>query len=197
MASLKLTSDENNNLISGLDGNDFISSGAGDDQLFGGEGNDILTAQSGSDILDGGMGNDTVIAGTGGEGNDVLLGGAGADSFIFADGHGVDRIVDFEQGVDVITYLGMGVDDFSDLTLMQTGDHVLISSMFGSVIVNDSLVADFDGSDFSFENSPVKNTSNASKTSGEMAMAPAYEMMAPGSMDDMMSMAPMDDAILF
>lgn len=120
MASLKLTSDENNNLIRGLDGNDFISSGAGDDQLFGGEG------------------------------NDVLLGGAGADSFIFADGHGVDRIVDFEQGVDVITYLGMGVDDFSDLTLMQTGEHVLISSMFGSVIVNDSLVADFDGSDFSF-----------------------------------------------
>ncbi|WP_026942309.1 calcium-binding protein [Hellea balneolensis] len=207
-----LTGDDVNNLISGLNGDDFIDGqggddrllgGSGDDDVYGGEGKDMLIAQAGNDFLDGGAGHDTLIAGTGddiiigGEGNDFLLGQGGADSFIFADGHGIDRIVDFEQGLDVITYQGMGVDDFSDLTLTQTGDHVLISSMFGSVTVNDSLVADFDGSDFSFENSPVNNTAQASNTNGDMTMSSPHDVMSVSPMDDMMSMAPMDDAILF
>jgi len=185
-----LTGDANDNLISGLDGDDFISAGAGndrliggtgDDEMYGGDGNDIMTAQLGSDFLDGGLGNDTLIAGAGddtvmgGAGNDILLGGTGSDSFIFAQGHGVDRIVDFEQGVDILTYTGSGVDDFNDLTFTQTGDHVLISSMFGSFTVNHSVVADFDSSDFAFDSVSMSGQDN----------------------HDMMAMAPVDDAVLF
>lgn len=162
-----LTGDANDNTIGGLDGNDVLNGeggndrlvgGAGDDQLNGGDGNDILIAQAGADTLNGGAGNDNLIGGDdadvliGGADNDFLLGQAGADEFVFGNSHGADRIVDFEQGVDVITYFDAGLTDFGDLTITQTGAHVLISSAAGTIAVNNSLVADFDASDFNFLN---------------------------------------------
>jgi len=161
-----LTGDANDNTISGLDGDDFIDGGAGndrlvgaagDDMLFGGDGDDILIAQEGTDTLDGGSGADRLIGGTdadiiiGGADNDLLLGQGGADTFIFGDAHGADRIVDFEQGVDIIEFDGTsGITDFGDLTITQTGAHVLITSAAGTIAVNNSLVADFDAADFDF-----------------------------------------------
>lgn len=161
-----LTGDDMDNTISGLGGNDVISGGggndrligaAGNDTLYGGEGDDILIAQEGDDTLDGGAGADRLIGGvdadllTGGADNDLLLGQGGADRFIFGDAHGADRIVDFEQGVDLIQFaFGSDIGAFSDLTLTQTGAHVLITSAVGTIAVNNSLVADFDASDFIF-----------------------------------------------
>nr|WP_314486213.1 calcium-binding protein [uncultured Kingella sp.] len=59
-----------------------LSAGAGNDTLIGGMGNDDLY---------GGAGNDTLI---GGAGNDYLAGGDDADTYVFAKGHGSDKVYD-------------------------------------------------------------------------------------------------------
>lgn len=165
-----LTGDANDNTLVGLGGDDVIDGGAGNDRLVGGNGadslmggldNDTLIGQDGSDELFGDAGDDRLIGGdgddmvTGGAGNDLLLGQAGADTFIFDIGHGADRIVDFTQGEDIINFAELsGVDDFSDLTITQTGVHVLITSAAGTIAVNFSNAADFTADDFTFDGAP-------------------------------------------
>ena len=104
-----LTGDAADNLIVGL---------AGDDALFGDGGNDRLIGSAGNDRLNGG------------EGNDTLIGQADADTFVFTGSSEVgdlDRIIDFEDGVDIIELAFFGfVDEFSDLTLTQVGNHVRV-----------------------------------------------------------------------
>lgn len=122
-----------NDLIFGGDGADLLSGADGDDVLFGEAGNDLLQGDAGSDelrgganadFLFGGAGNDFLDGGTGddflfgGTGIDQLLGGAGGDRFLLNgvsegvaanDGQvGVqgDSILDFESGVDKISFDG-------------------------------------------------------------------------------------------
>jgi Ca2+-binding RTX toxin-like protein len=85
----------------GLGGNDSIASADGADRLTGAGGDDFLAAGRGSDRLYGDAGNDTIVGGTG---NDFLHGGTGIDVFTFnKNGNsGIDRIYDFEDGIDLI-----------------------------------------------------------------------------------------------
>ncbi len=119
----------NDTLISGI-GNNILFGGDGDDSLIGNIGNDIWFAEAGNDILSGGSGNNILSGGSGddsvfgsdgndtlfgNEGNNTLTGGAGADVFAigFAVGTGVDRITDFELGVDRIGVpVGFNIDNF-------------------------------------------------------------------------------------
>ncbi|MGB0498537.1 MAG: Hint domain-containing protein [Rubricella sp.] len=64
--------------VTGLEGNDVLSGGAGDDELYGQGGNDTLTGGAGADTLDGGDGNDTLNVGSG----DTATGGSGDDTFV-------------------------------------------------------------------------------------------------------------------
>jgi Ca2+-binding RTX toxin-like protein len=87
------------------DGNDRFDGGAGNDELYGYGGNDELKGGSGDDRLDGGRGNDILIGGTG---LDTLVGGFGIDTFtINAIGEGLDTILDFEVGIDLIDLRGI------------------------------------------------------------------------------------------
>lgn len=96
-----------NDLIYGLDGNDVLVGDAGNDTLIAGNGNDRLFGGDGVDNLDGSAGSDQL---TGGFDIDVMTGGADADRFVFLDleetfpitGAGLDRITDFQPGVDKI-----------------------------------------------------------------------------------------------
>ena len=116
-----------NDLIRSGDGSDFAYGGAGNDTVYGdfggttansdylygdagndliwGDGdNDMLRGGDGTDILHGGEGNDTVH---GEAGVDLMYGEAGADRFVFrattdAPMSGLDRIMDFVHGVDLI-----------------------------------------------------------------------------------------------
>lgn len=95
------------NELTGHDGDDILEGRGGDDVLFGEIGND--------DLL-GGAGADQLIGGTGG---DDLTGGADADVFVYetindsaVTGTGRDRIMDFEQGADLIDLSALGIDDF-------------------------------------------------------------------------------------
>ncbi|WP_420325722.1 hypothetical protein [Mameliella sp.] len=133
----------NDDVDAGAD-NDTVNGNAGDDSIYGEGGNDLLVGQDGSDLLDGGEGQDTMDGGNGddtieggadndilrgragedelagGLGRDFLTGGQDADVFVFRSaaetvvGANRDQILDFEQGVDLITIAGLspGVFEF-------------------------------------------------------------------------------------
>lgn len=96
-----------NDLISALDGNDVLFGDAGNDVLAGGNGNDRLFGGAGVDNLNGGAGSDQL---TGSYDIDLMTGGTEADRFIFTNldeffavvGTGLDRITDFQNGIDLI-----------------------------------------------------------------------------------------------
>ncbi|PTS81665.1 MULTISPECIES: family 16 glycosylhydrolase [unclassified Caulobacter] len=74
-----------------------------------------ITGGSGNDTLIGAAGADTLA---GGGGNDLLIGGGGGDTFRFdGPGLGVDRIADFQAGIDHITLQAssFGVSSLVDL----------------------------------------------------------------------------------
>lgn len=47
-------------IVKGVDGNDYLESGLGSDDLQGGAGGDTLHGGQGADVLEGGIGNDTL-----------------------------------------------------------------------------------------------------------------------------------------
>jgi Ca2+-binding RTX toxin-like protein len=64
----------------------------------------LPTGDAGANTLAGGAGADII---RGAAGNDTLSGGAGADTFLFAAGHGQDRITDFASGADRLLFDGI------------------------------------------------------------------------------------------
>lgn len=109
--------------IIATDNNDNIAGGTGADTLVGLDGRDTLTGNGGNDTLDGGAAADVL---NGGQGKDILIGGAGADiltggteadTFVFKtadfgplDPFALDRITDFQTGVDKIDLSGIDAD---------------------------------------------------------------------------------------
>ena len=127
-----------NDYLAGYEGEDVLFSGDGDDELFGGDGNDVLDGGSGNDTLEGDIGNDTLI---GGSGNDVLDGGSGIDTYLFAAGHGQDKVEDYTENddeADTLRFEGALVADAAfirrgnDLAVRAYGteDEVLLPEYF-------------------------------------------------------------------
>ena len=143
-----IKSAEGNNWIHGGLGNDTLVGGNGIDILYGNEGNDLIYAWEGTNFLYGNQGNDTLIGGDshdvlfGGKdddllmggagndwlfgdlGNDILMGGEGQDRFVIRKGAGVDFIVDFTTGEDLIG-LAEGLT-WDDITLIPGDNGALI-----------------------------------------------------------------------
>lgn len=108
-----LTGTANGDSFLGLGGIDVILASDGPDNVDGGDDADSAAGQGGSDTLNGG----------GGE--DLLDGGTGADDFVFAIGDGVDRILDFELGVDSIDLTRTALA-FGDLTISDGAGFALV-----------------------------------------------------------------------
>ena len=89
----------------GLDGNDTLDGGDGNDVVMGDIDNDVLDGGNGHDILDGGIGNDTL---RGGASDDSLDGWTGVDTMI--GGTGNDNYWVRDVGVQVFESAGQGVD---------------------------------------------------------------------------------------
>lgn len=159
-----------NDIISGNLGDDFISGGSGDDaldggagfdQLAGGEGNDVLdggqdddvlNGQTGNDVLLGGLGDDVLQGGDGndllqgGLGRDTLFGGQGADTYRWTTAHlgpdQVDRVLDFEQGMDKLSIRGFNYDqaqivysgNLAEFDLNQDGQRDLAIQFVGAPV---------------------------------------------------------------
>lgn len=89
-----------------------------------GGGNDNVIGTSGDDRIDGGTGNDSLA---GHLGDDILKGGSGRDKFVFADNGGDDRILDFEDGRDLVDLTGvLGVESFEDLQITEVNGNSVI-----------------------------------------------------------------------
>ncbi|MEA5539715.1 alkaline phosphatase [Limnoraphis robusta Tam1] len=107
-----------NDIIYGGLGDDQIGGKTGNDQLFGDEGNDRIWGDDGDDLIDGGLGNDTLTG-------DDFSGGQGSDTFVLAVGEGIDTIVDFEVGIDLLGLKGELSAD--KLSISQVGSDAEIS----------------------------------------------------------------------
>ncbi len=122
-----LRGSDGNDYLWGVTGNDTLEGGAGDDKLRGGSDNDIMSGgdgtddirgQTGDDVMSGDAGNDWMSGGagddilSGGTGQDAMIGGAGADVFVFAPGDEIDKIKDWEGGIDRID---LSAWDFEDV----------------------------------------------------------------------------------
>jgi Ca2+-binding RTX toxin-like protein len=105
-----LEGDDEDNLITALDGLDVLDGFGGNDILIGGNARDVLLGGSGGDFLSGGDGDDVLIGGLNTSidpatgmtlfGIDYLEGGTGADMFSWystaeSSGAGYDIITDF------------------------------------------------------------------------------------------------------
>lgn len=144
-----LTGEGGRDILSGGLGNDLLAGGADADVLRGEEGADTLKGEAGADMLDGGAGNDLVI---GGLGDDLLAGGEGADLFLFEKGFGMDRIEDFEAGVDRIQVsalrLKMTWADFVEECATETGAGVTLAVRGGLIELAGVALADLSAGDF-------------------------------------------------
>ena len=120
-----------------LSGNDL------DNWLNGNSGNNTLTGGVGNDRLDGNAGDDTLIGNTG---NDVLEGGIGADVFVFNSGDGIDRILDFELGTDLIDISGIG-RTFADLVVTENADNDAVV-IYDAVMTDQAVTVILEGIDF-------------------------------------------------
>lgn len=118
--------------LKGGDGNDSIWGNIGDDSGRGGEGDDLLAGFDGNDTLDGEAGEDEL---RGGRGDDLLHGGDGADLFVFAGNIGIDRVADFEPGLDRIR---IGTPDLGpgDLMMSRSDGDVIIDLPGGRIILD-------------------------------------------------------------
>ena len=127
----------------GTDGFDFFAGSRADDLVDAGGGRDVILGRAGWDELSGGAGQDVLFGGRGndildgGTGSDVLKGGRGDDTFVFAEGYGRDRLVDFDAGDDTIALSFAGIDSFDDLSSLarERGDRTVLQFGDGDALV--------------------------------------------------------------
>jgi Ca2+-binding RTX toxin-like protein len=101
--------------------------GSDDIKLIGNDWNNVIIGNDGDNLLSGYGGKDRLA---GGKGADRLTGGAGADLFIFNQGGGMDKVVDFSVGLDTIQLNFIaGIEDFQDVQerMTQIGNNTLIN----------------------------------------------------------------------
>ncbi|MDZ8088871.1 MAG: phytase [Nostoc sp. DedQUE12b] len=112
----------------GGSGNDTLTSNGSNNRLYGGSGDDKLFSNV-NDSLVGGVGDDVLFADQ--QGSNSLSGGAGADQFWIANGSlpiSKNVVTDFAIGIDQIGLGGIGVTQFSGLTLLQQGSNTLVKT---------------------------------------------------------------------
>ena len=167
---------EGNDYLVGYTGADRMKGQAGNDTLEGGADNDRLEGMDGVDSLFGGANNDMLVGGGdndylfGGNGNDYLDGGdkfdqmtgeAGEDVFAFVGNWRHDRVMDFENGKDILNLANQhlkvpgesDLDAFGKLTILQDGADVVISitgDTYNSITLVDTSLSYVDVTDFDF-----------------------------------------------
>ncbi|MEH2341540.1 MAG: esterase-like activity of phytase family protein [Nostoc sp.] len=115
-------------LLFGGSGNDTLSSSGSNNRLNGGSGDDKLFSNV-NDSLFGGDGDDVLFAGQ--EGGNRLSGGAGADQFWIANASlptSKNIVTDFAIAIDKIGLGGVGITQFSALTLLQQGSETIVKT---------------------------------------------------------------------
>ncbi|MEH1923154.1 phytase [Nostoc sp.] len=112
----------------GGSGNDTLTSNDSNNRLYGGSGDDKLFSNA-NDSVFGGDGDDVLFAGQ--QGGNSLSGGTGADQFWIANASlptSKNIVTDFAIGIDKIGLGGIGVSQFSGLTLLQQSNDTLVKT---------------------------------------------------------------------
>ena len=153
-----------NDTIFTYEGNDEQYGEDGDDKLTGGTGNDLLNGGNGDDYLDenderltpddeisetntliGGAGKDIIVGSPGkdtidgGSGDDVLLGLANDDTYVFGNGYGTDKLVDY-HGMQTLDFSGMTDNLTLAMTDIDANIGLTANAGTGNSLVLDSLV---------------------------------------------------------
>ena len=129
-----------NDWLVGGQNNDSITAHAGANLLYGNLGNDTLQGGGGADILRGGQGDDIVFAGSGNQflsgdrGDDTITAGPGNDTIHSSQDAGIDRILGFNAGHDVVE-----LDPGTVFTVAQVGADTVIT-MTGSPGTNEVIL---------------------------------------------------------
>ncbi|MDR6264565.1 M10 family metallopeptidase [Roseobacter sp. N2S] len=129
------------NLLLGGGGRDKIKGNKGRDDIEGGDARDKISGGIGFDKISGGNGNDRIA---GDQGNDRLSGNAGRDTFVFAEGGGKDRVLDFTDNKDQLKFYHddvSSVSDVLDLGVNKGANAVFTFNDGLVVVVNDITVA--------------------------------------------------------
>ncbi|MEM8752964.1 MAG: CAP domain-containing protein [Pseudomonadota bacterium] len=150
--------------LSGQNGDDDLLGGGGGDMLYGGHGDDTIDGGSGGDYIKGEAGNDVVFGGAdsdevrgdhgndtvgGGAGTDTIAGGSGNDVFFFTARDGVERVLDYQDGVDKFE-IESGANRFADLSIKQKGADVWIEFAGTRAVLVTESADKIDASDFIF-----------------------------------------------
>ncbi|MEH1947928.1 MAG: phytase [Nostoc sp.] len=110
----------------GGSGNDTLTSNGSNNRLYGGSGDDKLFSNA-NDSLFGGDRDDVLFAGQ--QGGNRLSGGTGVDQFWIANASlptSKNIVTDFTVGIDKIGLGGIGITQFSGLTLLQQGSDTIV-----------------------------------------------------------------------
>jgi Ca2+-binding RTX toxin-like protein len=120
---------------------EYLSGGSGADRFAGNSANNAFSGNGGNDTLNGGLG------------NDLLAGGTGADKFRFTNLHfGRDKVVDFTDGSDKLSFSTNVADSFRDFRIVNNDTKsVTVQLCADSVILQSTKVIHLTGSDFLFE----------------------------------------------
>ena len=123
--------------------NSTITSGNGDDIILGGSGLDNMNGNAGNDLI------------WGGRHNDNLNGGADSDTYVFQQGHGIDKIATNELSdgsKDILKFIDIlesDIEMFQGLNSSSTsGSHLIIKNKNSTDYI---LVTDF------YKNNPNRN----------------------------------------
>lgn len=112
----------------------------------GNDGFNSLEGNTGANVLKG-LGGTDMLAG--GKGRDTLFGGEGVDTFVFAAGGGRDRIMDFEDGIDELSIVGVNDQaDFLELAITDVRGGALIEYDGGRIFLKDMQATDIAWADF-------------------------------------------------
>ena len=122
---------------------------SGFENVYGSNFNDTLTGDANANDLRGNSGNDII---KGGSGNDWIFGGAGNDTFRFDEIlFGDDQIIDFEGGLDKLSFNLSVADSFSDFVITGNGTtSVTVALGTESIVVAGATAITLTSSDFLF-----------------------------------------------
>ncbi len=120
--------------------NNVISGNCGINSMYGKDGADVMYGNGGNDRLNGGTGNDT------------LYGNAGCDTFRFdRAGFGDDKIKDFADGFDKLSFAETFADSIADFQITGNGTmNVLVAHGNDSILLGSTAKITLSAADFLF-----------------------------------------------